>query len=125
LASPSPTNSTTISSTFTPNGGIPIRRVRHSEVVLVDQVSIAHGVYWLRLKWPGSRGGVAGYMDIGNVASVSQESLGRWTTLTSSTSGQERGGGSSATAAVRNSSESYTRLLFNHLFFWKWNRSNL
>ena len=77
------------SSSIPPKGGIPIRRVRHSEVVLADQVSVAHGVYWLRLRWPGSRGGVAGYMDIGSVSTVSQENLGRWSTLgqTDGTSG--------------------------------------
>ena len=49
-------------------GGAPVRRVRHSEVVLSDEVSVAHGRYWLRLRWPGSRGGVAGYIALGTVA---------------------------------------------------------
>ena len=31
----------------------PIRRVRHAEIVLVDDVCVAHGRYWLRLRWPG------------------------------------------------------------------------
>lgn len=44
--------------------GVAIRRVRHAEVVLVDDVCIAHGRYWLRLKWPGS-GGFAGYIALG------------------------------------------------------------
>lgn len=44
--------------------GVAIRRVRHAEVVLVDDVCIAHGRYWLRLKWPGT-GGFAGYIALG------------------------------------------------------------
>lgn len=44
--------------------GVAIRRVRHAEVVLVDDVCIAHGRYWLRLKWPG-KGGFAGYIALG------------------------------------------------------------
>jgi len=32
---------------------VPIRRVRHAEIVLVDDVCVAHGRYWLRLRWPG------------------------------------------------------------------------
>lgn len=47
----------------------------------MDEVSIAYGMYWLRLRWPGPRGGVAGYMDLGTVQSVSQSSLGRWRTV--------------------------------------------
>jgi hypothetical protein len=39
-----------------------IRRLRHSEVILVDDVCIAYGRYWLRLRWPGHRGGFAGYV---------------------------------------------------------------
>lgn len=48
--------------------GLPIRRVRHSEVVLVDDVCIAFDRYWLRLRWPGSRGGFAGYIALGKVS---------------------------------------------------------
>lgn len=44
--------------------GVAIRRVRHAEVVLVDDVCIAHGRYWLRLRWPG-KGGFAGYIALG------------------------------------------------------------
>jgi len=47
--------------------GQPIRRVRHAEVVLVDDVCIAFDRYWLRLRWPGSRGGFAGYIALGKV----------------------------------------------------------
>lgn len=56
---------------FVPNSGhilpkgVPIRRVRHAELVLVDEVSIHYGTYWLRLRWPGPRGGVAGYIALG------------------------------------------------------------
>ena len=47
--------------------GQPIRRVRHAEVVLVDDVCIAFDRYWLRLRWPGGRGGFAGYIALGKV----------------------------------------------------------
>ena len=39
-----------------------IRRIRHSEVVLVDDVVYMYSNYWLRLTWPGSKGGFAGYV---------------------------------------------------------------
>jgi hypothetical protein len=48
-------------------GGHPIRRIRHAEIVLVDQVSICFGRYWFRLRWPGPRGGVAGFIALGLV----------------------------------------------------------
>ncbi|KAL7565639.1 hypothetical protein ACA910_018998 [Epithemia clementina (nom. ined.)] len=41
-----------------------IRRIRHAEVVLVDDICISHGRYWLRLRWPGHRGGFAGYIAV-------------------------------------------------------------
>lgn len=47
--------------------GMPIRRVRHAEIVLVDDVCIAFGRYWLRLRWPGQREGFAGYIAMGVV----------------------------------------------------------
>jgi hypothetical protein len=47
--------------------GLPIRRVRHAEVVLVDDVCVAFDRYWLRLRWPGGRGGFAGYIALGKV----------------------------------------------------------
>ena len=47
--------------------GVAVRRVRHAEVVLADEVSAAYGRYWLRLRWPGPRGGVAGYIALGVV----------------------------------------------------------
>lgn len=47
--------------------GIAIRRIRHAEVVLVDDVCIAFGRHWLRLRWPGHRGGFAGYIALGKV----------------------------------------------------------
>lgn len=45
--------------------GVAIRRVRHAEVVLVDDVCIAYGRYWLRLRWPSGKGGFAGYIALG------------------------------------------------------------
>lgn len=47
--------------------GTPIRRIRHAEVVLVDDVCIAYGRHWLRLRWPGHKGGFAGYIALGKV----------------------------------------------------------
>lgn len=47
--------------------GVAVRRVRHAEVVLADEVSASYGRYWLRLRWPGPRGGVAGYIALGVV----------------------------------------------------------
>lgn len=44
-----------------------LRRVRHSEIVLVDDVCVYAGRYWLRLRWPGHRGGFAGYIAMGRV----------------------------------------------------------
>lgn len=48
--------------------GMAIRRVRHLEVVLVDEVAMCYGRYWLRVRWPGGRGGVAGYIDLGSMS---------------------------------------------------------
>lgn len=50
------------------NAGLPIRRVRHAEVVLVDDVCVAFDRYWLRLRWPGRKGGFAGYIALGKVS---------------------------------------------------------
>ena len=50
--------------------GVAVRRVRHAEVVLADEVSASYGRYWLRLRWPGPRGGVAGYIALGVVPSA-------------------------------------------------------
>lgn len=47
--------------------GKPVRRIRHAEVVLVDDVCIAFDRHWLRLRWPGSKGGFAGYVALGKV----------------------------------------------------------
>jgi len=47
--------------------GMAVRRVRHAEIVLVDDVCIAYGRYWLRLRWPGQREGFAGYIAMGLV----------------------------------------------------------
>ena len=50
--------------------GLPILRVRHAEIVLVDDVCVAFGRYWLRLRWPGhkNREGFAGYIAMGLVS---------------------------------------------------------
>ena len=55
------------------HGGNPIRRIRHAEVVLVDQVSIRYGRYWFRLRWPGPRGGTAGFIALGLVPDKVQQ----------------------------------------------------
>ena len=49
--------------------------MKHSEIVLVDEVSIHYGNYWLRLRWPGKRGGVAGYVALGPVSANRDEAL--------------------------------------------------
>ena len=49
-------------------GGTPVRKIRYGEIVLVDDVCVAYGRYWLRLRWPGRRhGGFAGYVALGEV----------------------------------------------------------
>ena len=53
--------------------GMPIRRVRHAEIVLVDDVCVAFGRYWLRLRWPGQREGFAGYIAMGVVSDARQQ----------------------------------------------------
>ena len=53
------------------SSGLPIRRVRHAEVVLVDDVCVAFDRYWLRLRWPGGKGGFAGYIALGKVSQPS------------------------------------------------------
>jgi hypothetical protein len=45
----------------------PVRRIRHSEVVLVDQALRAYGRTWLRLRWPGDQGGFGGFVALSNV----------------------------------------------------------
>lgn len=49
---------------------MPIRRVRHSEILIVDDVCIQYSRYWLRLRWPGRKGGFAGYIAMGRVDAV-------------------------------------------------------
>jgi hypothetical protein len=68
---PSRRDSATTTVTTSSSGGLPIRRVRHAEVVLVDDVCIAYGRSWLRLRWPGTRGGFAGYIALGKVGEKS------------------------------------------------------
>mmetsp|Transcript_21288 Transcript_21288/g.46197 ORF Transcript_21288/g.46197 Transcript_21288/m.46197 type:complete len:930 (+) Transcript_21288:77-2866(+) len=45
----------------------PVRRVRHAEVVLVDQCLVAYGWMWVRLRWPGEQGGFVGFVALGLV----------------------------------------------------------
>lgn len=49
-----------------------VRRVRHAELLLVDDVCIAYERFWLRLRWPGRRGGFAGYIAMGLVSEASR-----------------------------------------------------
>lgn len=44
--------------------GRPIRRLRHGEIVLVDDVCFTMNKHWLRLRWPGRKGGFAGYLQL-------------------------------------------------------------
>lgn len=48
----------------------PVRRLKHSEVVVADDICIAFERYWLRLKWPGSKGGFAGYVAMGKASEL-------------------------------------------------------
>jgi hypothetical protein len=41
-----------------------IRRLRHAEIIIVDDVCLQYSRYWLRLRWPGRRGGFAGYIEV-------------------------------------------------------------
>lgn len=61
--------------------GMPIRRVRHAEIVLVDDVCVAFGRYWLRLRWPGhkQRDGFAGYIAMGTVSNDTEKPTGEYT----------------------------------------------
>ena len=60
------------------NVGSCVRRIRHAEVVLVDDVCIAYDRHWLRLRWPGQKGGFAGYVALGKVneIGISRQALG-------------------------------------------------
>ena len=82
----------------------PIRRVKHAEIVLVDEVNVYHGNYWLRLRWPGKRGGVAGYIPLGGVDVIPIEEAERMKerlrnssgeNFMQSTGGRGKGGGRS------------------------------
>jgi hypothetical protein len=57
-----------------PNSRRPLRRLRHGEVVLVDDVCVAYDTFWLRLRWPGRKAGFAGYLPLLDVV-VSASSL--------------------------------------------------
>ena len=54
----------------------PVRRVRHAEVVLADMCLVAHGRTWLRLRWPGEQGGLAGFVAVGRADTSTSSSLG-------------------------------------------------
>lgn len=60
-----------------PSAGNPLRRVRHSELVLVDDVCIAYDRYWLRLRWPGHHGGFSGYIAMGLVSETPEKGKSR------------------------------------------------
>lgn len=49
-----------------------VRRVRHAELLLVDDVCIAFDRFWLRLRWPGRKGGFAGYIAMGTLSEASR-----------------------------------------------------
>jgi hypothetical protein len=61
-------NTATNANTTAPAGGFAVRRVRHAEVVIVDDICVAYDRYWLRLRWPGHKGGFAGYIAMGIVS---------------------------------------------------------
>jgi hypothetical protein len=60
-------------------GDAPIRRIRHAEIVLIDDVCIAFGRHWLRVRWPGNhRAGhlhFAGYIAMEEEPNVVEPSL--------------------------------------------------
>jgi len=86
IPSQPPTTATT--TTDAPMAGLAVRRVRHAEVVLVDEVSIAYGRYWLRLRWPGPQGGFAGYIALGSVRISTPKIVSKASALTQ----EDRGG---------------------------------
>lgn len=47
-------------------GTMIIRKLRNGEIVLVDDVCKCadDGRHWLRLRWPGRKGGFAGYLPV-------------------------------------------------------------
>mmetsp|Transcript_30033 Transcript_30033/g.34237 ORF Transcript_30033/g.34237 Transcript_30033/m.34237 type:complete len:648 (-) Transcript_30033:83-2026(-) len=53
---------TTNNNSLTSQLPTPMRRIRHSELVLVDDVVFSYQNYWLRLKSPGPTGGFMGYI---------------------------------------------------------------
>lgn len=61
----------------------PVRRLRHAEVVLVDQCLSAYGRTWLRLRWPGELGGFAGFVAIGGGRAGTDVSDSRSTIISS------------------------------------------
>lgn len=56
--------------------GRAIRRVRHAEICIVDDVCVAYQRYWLRLRWPGSKGGFAGYIAMQRVDAGAEHPTG-------------------------------------------------
>ena len=51
----------------------PLRRLRHGEIILVDDVCVAWDRLWLRLCWPGRRGGFAGYLPLDKPSKAEQQ----------------------------------------------------
>jgi hypothetical protein len=75
-----PSKSPLPSSFITATPPTSIRKIRHAEIVLVDDVCVTYNHYWLRLRWPGSKGGFAGYIDMGKTSyykPTSDESEGK------------------------------------------------
>ena len=60
----SPLTTAATTTTMRPN---PVRRIRHAEVVLVDQCLIIYGRTWLRLRWPGEQGGFGGFVALSRI----------------------------------------------------------
>lgn len=52
----------------------PVRKLRHAEVVLVDQCLVVYGIYWLRLQWPGEQGGFGGFVALSKVEDALKKS---------------------------------------------------
>jgi hypothetical protein len=71
------TGASASASANTPAGGFAVRRVRHAEVVIVDDICIAYDRYWLRLRWPGHKGGFAGYIAMGIVSETMDPRKGK------------------------------------------------
>ena len=109
---------------------IPIRRIRHAELVLVDDVCIAYGRYWLRLRWPGhcnnntnhdgsvshnSSSLFAGYIAMGRVEEQDKDLVGTY--LTDCEMGARIRSNNKFSIIVRTVSH-FLLLIYSHLFFY-------